>query len=410
MEECSVSISGPSEVGAGETVTFTAEGNPPGGTYAWSPLPGLEPDGFTARFTGQAPGDVTIEIAYSTPDGETCTGAHTVIVSEGCSVTLSGPSEVRVFEKITLTAEGSPPGGTYGWPPLPGLVASGSEALFMGRRPGEVAIQVTYAPPDGEPCTATHTVTVIQDCSVTVSGPSRVRVCETITLTAEGDPPGGSYTWADTPGLVSNGSTAQLTGQTADDVIIEVVYRTPDGKPCIGTHGVTVLEQCPELKVPLYKQNGSPWGEDTYDHTDKTIRQKGCALTSAVMVLRYYGVTKGIDGKEVNPRNLNEWLNKKADGYFTGGSVNWWAVAEYSGGNVVFVGLLRKRNDRLLSSDLCRGRLVLLRVSSTHFVVAKGNICLNNERTWSINDPGRKIASLKGYGNKYLGLRRFSRK
>lgn len=54
--------------------------------------------------------------------------------------------------------------------------------------------------------------------------------------------------------------------------------------------------------------------------------KRGCALTSAVMVLRYYGVTTGIDGKEVNSRNLNEWLKSQPRGYVGRGRINWGEV------------------------------------------------------------------------------------
>ncbi|MDI6800618.1 MAG: C39 family peptidase [Thermodesulfovibrionales bacterium] len=168
------------------------------------------------------------------------------------------------------------------------------------------------------------------------------------------------------------------------------------------------------LSVPLGKQCDSPWGTDTYDRTASNICNEGCALTSAVMVLRYYGVATGIDGKEVNPRNLNEWLKSQSDGY-DGGSINWWAVTRYSKvtmyskDRVIFNGRLNRRDDKTLNNDLCEGKPVILKVPTKkgHFVVATGTMCVDNEITWSINDPAYDITTLQGYDNKYLGLRRF---
>jgi len=125
------------------------------------------------------------------------------------------------------------------------------------------------------------------------------------------------------------------------------------------------------------------------------------------MVLRYYGVTTGIDGKEVNPRNLNEWLKNQPEGY-TGPStswVNWREIARYSGGRIIYSGS-SGRNDRVLNDDLCKGRPAIVNVPN-HFVVATGAMCVDSETTWTINDPGRNITTLQGYGNDYLGLRRF---
>lgn len=168
-----------------------------------------------------------------------------------------------------------------------------------------------------------------------------------------------------------------------------------------------VDDLCPALPMPLFKQCSSPWGTDIYDHIASTICKKGCALTSAVMVLRYYGVTTGIDGKEVNPRNLNEWLKNQPEGY-TGPStswVNWREIARYSGGRIIYSGS-SGRNDRVLNDDLCKGRPAIVNVPN-HFVVATGAMCVDSETTWTINDPGRNITTLQGYGNDYLGLRRF---
>lgn len=163
---------------------------------------------------------------------------------------------------------------------------------------------------------------------------------------------------------------------------------------------------CPGLSVPLYKQCASPWGTDIYDHITSTICRKGCALTSAVMVLRYYGVTTGADGKEVNPRNLNEWLKSQPKGYVGRGSIDWREVAGYSGGRISYSGSIDGRSDKVLNDDLCDGKPVILNVPN-HFVVATGSMCSGDETTWSINDPGRSITTLQGYGNTYLGLRRF---
>lgn len=138
-------------------------------------------NGSTAEFTGQEPGDVTVEVAYNPPgDGEPCYGTHTITVLKECSVSISGPSVVGVGNHITLTASGSPEGGTYIWERLPGLLPGISSASFTGQEPGDVAIEVVYTPPDGgEPCPAIHNVTVFGVESIT--GPSCVNSGTTLT-------------------------------------------------------------------------------------------------------------------------------------------------------------------------------------------------------------------------------------
>ncbi|MCK4619326.1 MAG: hypothetical protein KAT52_05235 [Desulfobacterales bacterium] len=179
---CSVKINGPGEFKVGDPpITLTAEGNPPDGTYEWSATPGLVPNGSIAQFTGQEPGNVTIEVAYNpSDDGEPCYGTHTITVLKECSVSISGTSAVGVGNHITLTASGSPEGGTYVWEKLPGLLPGTSSASFTGQEPGDVAIEVVYTPPDGgEPCPATHNVTVFGVESIT--GPSCVNSGTTLT-------------------------------------------------------------------------------------------------------------------------------------------------------------------------------------------------------------------------------------
>ena len=159
--DCHIGINGPTEVKVGETITLIVEGEISGENYEWSVVPGLVPNGSTAHFTGQTPGDADIKFTYTNPDGKTCYDIHTITVKQECSVTLSGPSVVGIGNDITLTPCGNPPGGRYIWKEIPGLVPSMNSALFFGKSPGNTTIEVSYIPPGSdEPCTATHDVTV----------------------------------------------------------------------------------------------------------------------------------------------------------------------------------------------------------------------------------------------------------
>ena len=81
------------------------------------------------------------------------------------------------------------------------------------------------------------------ECSVTLGGPNIVKVDQTISLHASGCPEGGSYSWSNTPNLVPNGSSAQLTGfvpSFSDYIRVIVTYTSPRGKRCFDTKWVWV--------------------------------------------------------------------------------------------------------------------------------------------------------------------------
>lgn len=72
----------------------------------------------------------------------------------------------------------------------------------------------------------------------------------------------------------------------------------------------------PSLNVTDLKQYTGGWENDIYDTISGTIKQFGCALTSASMVLKYHGFSN------TNPKILNNWLISQLDGYLTNGLVN----------------------------------------------------------------------------------------
>lgn len=72
-----------------------------------------------------------------------------------------------------------------------------------------------------------------------------------------------------------------------------------------------------KVNVTTYAQFALPWGPTQYDHIPKTMKQKGCALTSITMGLSAFGST-------LSPGDVNELLKGAGSGYFTrGGGVMW---------------------------------------------------------------------------------------
>ena len=85
------------------------------------------------------------------------------------------------------------------------------------------------------------------------------------------------------------------------------------------------------LPVERMTQRDALWGLNEYDtghlwSDQPTIERWGCALTSAAMLLRSYGLQTIQNGIALTPATLNDWLKSQADGYLGQGNVNWIAI------------------------------------------------------------------------------------
>jgi len=86
---------------------------------------------------------------------------------------------------------------------------------------------------------------------------------------------------------------------------------------------------------PYFSQLDPRWKDQEYDTAstwaglDKYgIGRWGCALSSTAMVLQKNGV-KTLDGTEIDPSKLNNWLKTQPDGYVGKGYLNWLAITRY---------------------------------------------------------------------------------
>ena len=159
------------------------------------------------------------------------------------------------------------------------------------------------------------------------------------------------------------------------------------------------------LDVPDIKQYSPPWNDDVYDgatswSANPTIERWGCALTSASMVLKYFN-------HNINPDDLNNWLNSQPDGYLRSGLLNWLAVSRYTrinqGADSPILEYRRFGSDQtILENELTAGNPGILKLPG-HFVVAKGKIGSD----FDINDPATTRNLLSSYGESYLALNRY---
>ena len=170
------------------------------------------------------------------------------------------------------------------------------------------------------------------------------------------------------------------------------------------------------LDLPLIMQTDSAWADDIYDRANlwaddnNTIADWGCALSSSVMLLHYYGY-KELEGEPLNPATLNQWLLSQLDGYVGDGLVNWLAICR-----LVSILAADCENCPRLEyqyfidsnlSDKIRSQLELnqpvIANLRNHFLIIDGKI----DNDFQVKDPYFDIVSLSESENPLLSLRLF---
>ena|GEM_PF-2583007 len=181
-----------------------------------------------------------------------------------------------------------------------------------------------------------------------------------------------------------------------------------------------------DLVVPKVRQDDPVWAEEIYDSAQvwagsqaKSISRWGCALTSAVMVLRHYGFDYLAADLPLTPASLNAWLKAQPDGYLGQGWVNWFAIVRLVRELLPVWSTLAKPLPQLKYSyqswlswettglSLVKTKLeqfqpVILELPG-HFVVAQGLI--NQSSDLLINDPARSGTSLAALGQQPISGR-----
>lgn len=168
-----------------------------------------------------------------------------------CEVTVSGPNTVKLNQQITLSAQGTPAGGSYSWSRTPNLTPNGASATLTGFQPTYseyIRVIGYYTSPKGKKCSDTKWIWACV-CTVTsLNGPAETDVGQEVTLTAEADPAGGTFTWTINSGsgsLTPSDGSAVFIGDQAGPVEIKVSYVPPDGgEPCEKYHTIQVNEEC----------------------------------------------------------------------------------------------------------------------------------------------------------------------
>jgi hypothetical protein len=173
-----------------------------------------------------------------------------------CTVTLSGPSAIKKEQTITLMASGDPSGGSYSWWRIPNLTPNGSSANLTAFEPtfsDYIRVGVNYTTPRGKKCSDTKYIWY-EGCCAKIIGPDTVKLGETVTLSASGEPVGGSFIWENSNPqavqLEASGDTASLSGLSPGTTTITLTYDYPEsGLNCQAYLEVNVTSEC---SVDLY--------------------------------------------------------------------------------------------------------------------------------------------------------------
>jgi hypothetical protein len=175
-------------------------------------------------------------------------------------------------------------------------------------------------------------------------------------------------------------------------------------KRVIASSGGIYFLRSVKLEVPAFRQADPRWHTDPLGDTKDTLGQTGCAVTSAAMVLKSYGV-------DTDPQRLNAYLTGH-QGYEGNGYIIWEKAAELAHGGV------EKAYEDLpsywqIDRQLLKHNPVIVRLhlpgGGTHFVVIAGKRGFD----YLIMDPGagwkKGLYPLREITPKIEGLRYYIR-
>lgn len=165
------------------------------------------------------------------------------------------------------------------------------------------------------------------------------------------------------------------------------------------------------LDVPSFKQTDPAWDDDIYDNAlnnsprcGETMADCACALTSATMVMKYFGVNRTPNADEINPQTINDYFKINSVG-FDSANFRWGYLGNFSSdaNKALFGGQPKLKQPVRANYDLDLAKIlidnnkpIILRVNNgSHWVVVKGYDRDTNRLI--INDPVRPDPPLGKY-------------
>lgn len=164
------------------------------------------------------------------------------------------------------------------------------------------------------------------------------------------------------------------------------------------------------LNVERMTQTDGRWSGQEYDSASQwsnktTIADWGCAMTSAVMIMRYHGISTMPDGSEVNPETVNTWMQNN-HGY-VGGLVSFASLTVLAREISDIYGTPKLEYQRHsadydpIIGQINQDRPVVLEIPG-HFVVGNG---YKNNGDLRIVDPSYNRTLLSEHGTTLLSMR-----
>jgi len=159
-----------------------------------------------------------------------------------------------------------------------------------------------------------------------------------------------------------------------------------------------------------------------------TIAGCGCAITSMVMLGRFYDIDIGIDNSNTDPGKINDWLNNN-QGY-SGPNLYWSKAVEYLGyvdggtnkkmARLSFDYYNESSASSLIDDYIDNSKPIVARSDAYgHYFVIDGKLKINNVDTYTVKDPYwyntktlndfKSIANhIQGYNNYFTKANLFS--
>ncbi|MBC7554884.1 MAG: Ig-like domain-containing protein [Taibaiella sp.] len=247
-------ISGPTRICLGSSITLTASGGVSGGTWSSSNTSVSTVNPSTGVVTSVSAGTATISYRVT---GTCGTGTATYPDTVGTSTspgTISGPGNVCPGNTVTMTRTSGSGGGTWSSSNTSIATINSTTGLVTGITPGTVTISYTVTSSVCGSATATTTLTVATPPPA-IGGPASTCVNSPVTLTNAVS--SGIWTSSNSSIAVAAAGFGTVTGVTAGAVTI--TYTAPGG--CFTTTAFTVnsipapitgtFNTCPGAQVTL---------------------------------------------------------------------------------------------------------------------------------------------------------------
>ncbi|GIK84265.1 MAG: hypothetical protein BroJett025_08870 [Patescibacteria group bacterium] len=178
---------------------------------------------------------------------------------------------------------------------------------------------------------------------------------------------------------------------------------------------VSLISNAFILPVTPLKQTNPSWSSIEYDTATNWATENfgigdwGCLLTSINMILKYHNISHFVDGTEITPKTLNEWLNNQADGFIGPGLVNWSAISRlvkqiHDATGLVNLEYSRIAGDNLetATTEIQNNKPIILEIPG-HFFVGNGIPEAENDLT--IVDPSYDFTLLSQHQTQLLSTR-----